>query len=95
MLLAHCAAAIVLLACLVKVVLRLLEPACPTGTRRPPLAPNSLPFIGHALAYKRDPAAFLTRACEAVGPVFRINLAGRCFVVVGPDRDTMRQVPNP
>jgi cytochrome P450 len=92
MLLAHCAAAIVLLACLVKVVLRLLEPPCPSGTRRPPLAPNSLPFIGHALAYKRDPAAFLTRACEVVGPVFRINLAGRCFVVVGPDRDTMRQV---
>ena len=78
--------------CLIAFVFRLLKQRCPAGTRLPPLAPSHLPLIGHALAYKRDPAAFLTRACEVCGPVFRINLAGRCFVVVGSDRSTMRQV---
>jgi cytochrome P450 len=78
--------------CCVMLVLRLLQPRCPKGTQPPPLAPCALPLIGHALAYKRDPASFLTRACEECGPVFRINLAGRRFVVVGPDRAAMRQV---
>ena len=90
------AASVVILAllgsCITAFVFRLLKQRCPAGTTRPPLAPSNLPLIGHALAYKRDPAAFLTRACEVCGPVFRINLAGRCFVVVGSDRSAMRQV---
>ena len=88
----YCAVAAFLGSCVVILVARLLEPRCPAGTTRPPIAPRCLPLIGHALAYKRDPAAFLTRAGEACGPVFRINLAGRWFVVVGSDRATMRQV---
>jgi cytochrome P450 len=76
----------------VMLVFRLIEPRPPSGAIRPPLAPRCFPLIGHALAYKRDPAAFLTRACEVCGPVFRINLAGRCFTVVGSDPAAMRQV---
>jgi cytochrome P450 len=85
-------AAAFLVFCFVMLVLRLIEPRPPAGAARPPLAPQCYPLIGHALAYKRDPAAFLTRACEVCGPVFRINLAGRWFTVVGSDRATMRQV---
>jgi cytochrome P450 len=88
----YCIVAALLVSCFIKLFIWLLEPRCPAGTRRAPLAPHCLPLIGHALAYKRDPAAFLTRACDACGPVFRINLAGRHFVVVGSDRETMRQV---
>jgi cytochrome P450 len=58
---------------------------------RPPLAPGARPFIGHALAYKTDPAGFLAAACNDVGPIFEINLAGKRMVVIGPSREAIRQ----
>lgn len=48
-----------------------------------PSAPGGAFFlIGHALAYKKDPNAFFRQCRQAVGPVFRINLAGRNMIVV-------------
>lgn len=50
-----------------------------------PRAPGAVPILGHALAYKRDPARFLLRAREQAGDVFELNLAGKRMVVVcGP-----------
>ena len=72
--------------------LRLSQPPPRRGLNRPPLAPGSVPLLGHALAFKKDPAGFLTACCEAVGPVFRLNMAGKRFVVVGPSRAAMAQV---
>ena len=57
-----------------------------------PSAPHPLPVLGHALAYRKDPASFLRSAQQAVGPVFRINLAGRRMIVVGSDRRAHHQV---
>ena len=50
---------------------------------QPPWAPGlQLPLLGHALSYKASPPDFLSRAREACGPVFRINLAGMVTTVV-------------
>lgn len=48
----------------------------------PPTVPGELPWLGHALAYKKDPIGFLRKCEQTVGPVFRINLAGRRLLVV-------------
>ena len=60
-----------------------------------PQARDGSPFIGHALAYKKNPAAFLIRQAQTVGSVFRINLAGRRMVVLtcgGASESEMQQV---
>ena len=55
-----------------------------------PSATGSKFLIGHALAYKKDPAAFLLRQSQLVGSVFRINLAGRRMIVLcGGSEDTV------
>ena len=59
---------------------------------QPPSATGWRPLIGHALSYKGDPAAFLTKQCCSVGPCFSIDLAGKKMVVVGHDREAVRQV---
>ena len=41
-----------------------------------PWATGAIPLLGHALAYKRDPASFITEQRKLVGDVFRLNLAG-------------------
>jgi hypothetical protein len=51
-----------------------------------------VPILGHALAYKDDPAAFLVATCESVGPIFSINLAGKRMIVVGPSINATKQV---
>lgn len=51
-----------------------------------------MPIIGHALAYKHDPAAFVTVQCETIGPCFRVNLAGKKMVIIGRSSEAMRQV---
>ena len=60
--------------------------------RLPPMATGSMPIIGHALAYKHDPAAFVTVQCETIGPCFRVNLAGKKMVIIGRSSEAMRQV---
>lgn len=47
-----------------------------------PWAPGSIPILGHALKYKKDPGGFLCASKEAVGEIFKINLAGKRMVVV-------------
>ena len=64
----------------------------PAGLARPPVAPGAVPILGHALAYKDDPAAFLVATCESVGPIFSINLAGKRMIVVGPSINATKQV---
>ena len=59
---------------------------------QPPSATGSRPLLGHALSYKGDPAAFLTKQCSAVGPCFSINLVGKKMVVVGQSREAVMQV---
>lgn len=54
-----------------------------------PMADGAVPILGHALAYKDDPATFLS---SQTLPVFRINLAGREMIVVGRDVRAMKQV---
>lgn len=57
-----------------------------------PNAPGSKFLLGHALAYKNDPNAFFRHCCQVVGPVFRINLAGRKMIVVAADKDLVSKV---
>jgi cytochrome P450 len=57
-----------------------------------PTAPGAIPVIGHALLYKHDPPGFLNDACEQVGPIFRINLAGKHMILIGRNCPALRQV---
>lgn len=59
-----------------------------------PQARGGSPIIGHALAYKSNPASFLLQQVLTVGSIFRINLAGRRMVVLcgGASHDEMQQV---
>jgi cytochrome P450 len=56
-----------------------------------PWAADKLPILGHALAYRKDPAGFLLRTYHKVGGIFQLNLAGKHMFVVG-DMDAQRQV---
>ena len=58
----------------------------------PPRATGHLPLLGHALAFKRDPAAFITQQCREVGSCFTLYLAGKKMIVVGHDRGVVKQV---
>lgn len=62
----------------------------PQPHRQPPNAPGWLPLLGHALSYKRNPAAFLTEQHMRHGAV-SLDLAGFRTVVVS-DKDAVRQV---
>lgn len=60
----------------------------------PPSAPGALPVLGHALAYKKAPAEFLTALHSKSSGAFRLNLAGfQTFVV--SDEDAVRQARSP
>eukprot|EP00040_Diaphanoeca_grandis_P005021 m.31018 g.31018 ORF g.31018 m.31018 type:complete len:516 (+) comp16384_c0_seq1:67-1614(+) len=48
----------------------------------PPSAPNPLPFLGHALSYKKDPPGYLESQTKALGGVFKLNLAGLHITIV-------------
>jgi sterol 14-demethylase len=51
-----------------------------------PWAPGSIPVLGHAMLYRKDPSGFLVRTCERVGPIFQLNMAGKHMIVVcGPE----------
>jgi sterol 14alpha-demethylase len=50
-----------------------------------PELPGGLPWLGHALEFRRDPVALLRRGRERLGEVFAIRLAGaRGTVFTGP-----------
>lgn len=51
----------------------------------PPELPGGLPWLGHALAFRRDPVALLSRARERFGEILRFRLAGTpVTVLTGP-----------
>ena len=66
--------------------------AAPDGSTPIPFASGAVPLLGHALAYKRDAPGFLAARCAEHGPIFRVNLAGKRMVVIGPCRAALRQV---
>lgn len=53
-----------------------------------PFAGSAAPLIGHALAFKKDPAGFLVEQSRVLGALFRVNLAGKRMVVVGSGDQT-------
>jgi sterol 14-demethylase len=54
-------------------------------SRLAPELPGGLPWLGHALAFRRDPVTLLRRGRERLGDVFAIRLAGtRATVFTGP-----------
>jgi sterol 14-demethylase len=56
-----------------------------TGWGAPPLASGSLPLLGHALEFLREPLAVLERGRDEHGPIFSLRLAGRpAVVLLGP-----------
>lgn len=57
-----------------------------------PWATGGVPLLGHALAYKRDPAAFITAQRKAVGDVFRLNLAGKRMIVIAGGAENVKAV---
>jgi cytochrome P450 len=84
--------ALAILVPLVILVGRQLWTSSSDDDRNIPTAPGSIPVIGHALLYKQDPPGFLNEACEKVGPIFRINLAGKHMILIGRDCPALRQV---
>jgi cytochrome P450 len=47
-----------------------------------PLAPGSLPYLGHALKLNIDPLSYFLGLYRQYGPVFRLRLLGREYVVL-------------
>jgi cytochrome P450 len=60
-------------------------------TSNVPWAPDKIPILGHALAYRKDPTGFLLRAFKQVGAIFQLNLAGKHMFVVA-DMEAQRIV---
>jgi sterol 14alpha-demethylase len=55
-------------------------------TRRPPELAGGLPWLGHALALRRDPVGLLRQGRERLGEVFAFRLLGRrATAFCGPD----------
>jgi sterol 14alpha-demethylase len=50
--------------------------AAGAGRTAPPAVSGGLPWLGHALAFRRDPVAFLLQGRERLGDVFSFRLAG-------------------
>mgnify|MGYP003312410313 FL=1 len=57
-----------------------------------PWATGAIPLLGHALAYKRDPATFITEQRKLVGDVLRLNLAGKRMIVVAGGAENVKAV---
>ena len=52
------------------------DAAVVTARAGPPELPGGLPWLGHALEFRRDPVAFLRRGRERLGDIFSFRLAG-------------------
>jgi hypothetical protein len=57
-----------------------------------PSAKGAWPLLGHAVAFRRAPDQFVAEQCRSVGPIFRVNLAGKRMVVVARSPQLLRQV---
>jgi len=63
------------------------------GLQRPPVPASKLPFLGHAIGYKKDPPGYLQEQRDALGTCFQLDLAGLPTTVV-MSRFEMAQVAN-
>ncbi|KAL5006603.1 hypothetical protein ScPMuIL_015409 [Solemya velum] len=45
----------------------------------PPHIPSTIPFLGQAVTFSKDPVAFLLAAYEQYGPVFSFTMVGKTF----------------
>lgn len=54
-------------------------------TGRPPDLPGGLPFLGHVIAFRRNPVALLQQGREHFGDIFSLSVLGQRFAVLtGP-----------
>lgn len=56
--------------------------AAPRNGRAAPPLPGGLPWLGHALPFRRDPVAFLLQSRARLGDVFSFRLAGTCVTAL-------------
>uniref|UniRef100_A0A669QPX8 Lanosterol 14-alpha demethylase n=1 Tax=Phasianus colchicus TaxID=9054 RepID=A0A669QPX8_PHACC len=55
-------------------------------TNHPPHIPSSIPFLGHAVAFGKNPIEFLENAYDKYGPVFSFTMVGKTFTyLLGSD----------
>lgn len=57
-----------------------------------PLAPNQIPVLGHALKYKSNPPLWIRQMTDLLGPIFRINMAGKIMTLIAQDSPALRQI---
>ncbi|XP_072109812.1 lanosterol 14-alpha demethylase isoform X2 [Mobula birostris] len=56
------------------------------NTKYPPYIHSSIPFLGHAIAFGRNPIDFLEDAYSKYGPVFSFTMVGKTFTyLLGSD----------
>ena len=56
------------------------------GGAPPPVAPGAWPFLGHLLAFRRDPLAMLRRIRDDCGEMGELRLAGQKIAMLyGPE----------
>jgi cytochrome P450 len=66
------------------------QPKIPAGYKTVQLVSNSLPLLGHTLAFTKDPIAFIKKAYDKYGKVFKIKLLTKDMIVVC-DRDMNKE----
>ncbi|KAI6654098.1 Lanosterol 14-alpha demethylase-like [Oopsacas minuta] len=62
----------------------------PQGKRLPPVVPHSVPFLGHAVSFGKDPLNFLQSSRDKYGDVFTFRMIGMDFTyLLGSDACTL------
>ncbi|XP_020640832.3 lanosterol 14-alpha demethylase isoform X1 [Pogona vitticeps] len=57
-----------------------------SGQKYPPYISSNIPFLGHAVAFGKNPIGFLESAYEKYGPVFSFTMVGKTFTyLLGSD----------
>ena len=58
----------------------------PEGKRLPPIVPHTIPYLGHAISFGRDPLNFLQSCRDKYGDVFTFRMVGMDFTyLLGSD----------
>lgn len=62
----------------------------PEGKRLPPIVPHSIPFLGHAISFGKDPLNFLQSCRDRYGDVFTFRMVGMDFTyLLGSDASSL------
>ena len=62
----------------------------PPGKRLPPVVPHTIPFLGHAVSFGKDPLTFLQSNRDKFGDVFTFRMVGKDFTyLLGSDASTL------